>query len=286
MKTRVLVTGSNGQLGTTLKQLFLENSDAITFDFCDKSKLDITSINALSTQFNTTKYQFCINCAAFTNVELAATKSKDAYRINAEGVKNLAEVCKQNNTTLIHISTDYVFDGNKHTSYNTTDCTNPINEYGRSKLQGELYIKELLSNYYIIRASWLYSANGNNFVNSILNKLIDGANLSITTSQRGTPTSCIDLSNFIYYILKAKIPFGIYHFSAKGSTTWFGFAKEIIKQANSIKDVNITPVDNFKTIADRPKNSVLNISKTEKEYRQLPNWKQSLKEVMKLLRNN
>ena len=162
--TTILVTGANGQLGLTIKELFANNNLGLDFTFVTKEQLDITNKTALNNFFTKNHFDYCINCAAYTNVEQAEKTPEIAFKVNAEGVKYLAEVCKETNTTLIHISTDYVFDGEKETPYTVEDLPNPINEYGKSKLLGEHYIQESLSNHFIVRTSWLYSKKyGKNF---------------------------------------------------------------------------------------------------------------------------
>ena len=155
MKTKVLVTGANGQLGQTIKTLYNENDEGVQFVFTNKNELDITNLEETSDFFSKTKYDYCINCAAYTNVEQAEESIELAFKINAEAVKNLAILCKKHKTILIHISTDYVFDGKKKTPYTETDSTNPINQYGKSKLKGEQDISNTLEEYFIIRTSWL-----------------------------------------------------------------------------------------------------------------------------------
>ena len=260
---KVIVLGSNGQLGMTIKDF--ANSETLVYSFFSRSDLDITDKNKLTKVFKHTDFDYCINCAAYTNVEGAENNIEDAFLINAEGVRNIAEVCNSNNVKLIHISTDYVFDGKKGKPYTTTDDTNPICQYGKSKLKGEFYIQELLKEYYIIRTSWLYSLHGKNFLKTIISKIENGEVLNITTEEEGTPTSCIDLTKFILHIIETDaIPSGIYNFSANGSTTWFGFAQEIVKNLDPKKSDKIRPTGKFKTLAKRPKFSVLNLKKTEK----------------------
>jgi dTDP-4-dehydrorhamnose reductase len=278
MKTKVLVIGANGQLGKTIKDLSSQYK-SLDFTFADKFDLDITSTkdirNYLKNNFN-----YCINCAAYTNVEKAEQELELATKINADAVKKLAQECNVNNTTLIHISTDYVFDGNKTTPYKEEDKTNPINHYGKSKLLGEKYIKEELENYFIIRTSWLYSKYGINFFKKTVNKLKKNKELTIITSQKGTPTSCIDLGVFILYLISNEIKsFGVYHFSALGETTWYDFAVEITKQLNYNTD-KIKPIENFKSKAQRPLYSVLDNSKSKIIFNKTPFWKDSVKQTV------
>ncbi|MBF8149009.1 dTDP-4-dehydrorhamnose reductase [Winogradskyella sp. F6397] len=276
---KVIVLGSNGQLGKTIKDF--TDSSTIDFHFYSRSDLDITDKTKLETLFACSDFDYCINCAAYTNVEGAETNNEDAYLINADGAKHIAEVCNRFQVKLIHISTDYVFDGENNEPYTTTDQTNPINQYGKSKLQGELYIQEQLNEYYIIRTSWLYSLHGKNFVKTIVGKLKSGSTLNITTEEQGTPTSCLDLASFILYLVTSdKVPYGIYNFTANGSTTWYGFAQEIAKNLPYGNSDQILPTSKFKTLAKRPQYSVLSLNKTEENFKKLNTWQISLREIL------
>ena len=233
MKT-VLVTGANGQLGQCIQKIHNQFPD-ISFHFKSSSELDITNSNAINDYFSKHTIDYCVNCAAYTNVELAESEEEKAYFVNAEAAKQLAKACKEYNTTLLHISTDYVFDGKKETPYIETDTTNPISVYGASKLKGEQYIQEIFQNYFIIRTSWLYAEYGKNFYKTILQKAAEKANLTITTEQKGTPTNANDLAELILEIIKTdNTDFGIYHFSNEGEATWYDFTKEIIKNLSLI----------------------------------------------------
>ena len=202
MNKKVLVTGANGQLGKTIEELFSINDANLEFTFVSKENLDITNEDELLLYFKANKFDYCINCAAYTNVEQAEKTPEIAYKVNAEGVKNLAQVCKDANTILIHISTDYVFDGEKSEPYLVSDIPNPINEYGKSKLLGEQYIQKSLCNYFIIRTSWLYSKKyGKNFYKSILDKAKVEKELLITDEQIGCPTNTVNLAQFIHQLI-------------------------------------------------------------------------------------
>ncbi|MBC3845743.1 dTDP-4-dehydrorhamnose reductase [Winogradskyella echinorum] len=281
---KIVVLGANGQLGKTIKNL--DEFDGVEFHFFSRVDLDITDKNKLATILANAGFDYCINCAAYTNVENAEENTEEAFKINAEGARNIAEVCNTNGIKLIHISTDYVFDGKNKEPYTVNDITNPINEYGKSKLQGELYIKEELDHYYIIRTSWLYSLYGKNFLKTVIGKIENDEVLNITTEEEGTPTSCIDLSEFILHIIKEDtLPYGIYHFSANGSTTWYGFAKEIVRNFKPEKLDNIKPIEKFKTRAKRPNYSVLDLNKTEEFYKELLSWEENLRFVFKSYKN-
>lgn len=259
MTKKVLVTGADGQLGQTLEELIKDKVTELDFIFASKKDLDITEKENLSINFNYNKFDYCINCAAYTNVELAEKAPEVAYNINAEGVKNLAEVCSENNTILIHISTDYVFDGEKNTPYQVDDETNPINVYGKSKLLGESYIKELMTDYFIVRTSWLYSKKyGHNFYKTILKKAKKERQLAITTEQMGSPTNTKNLSKFIMkLILGNNKNFGIFHFCDELAMTWYDFALQILSENNLSDSINLVKVNNYRMFARRPKYSVL-----------------------------
>jgi len=279
MKT-VLVLGASGQLGKCIKKL-AEKEDNIDWLFMDSSEIDITSNCDLQACLNSKQIDYCINCAAYTNVEKAESEKEKAFLINADAVKNLALICKENSTVPIHISTDYVFDGKADQSYLETDATNPLNVYGASKLKGEAYIQEILHEYFIFRTSWLYSEFGHNFFKTILNKAEEGAKLNITTAQKGTPTNANDLAELILkLILEKNTKFGLYHFSNAGETTWYGFAKAILKASGKIDEIELNQDNSYKTIAERPENSVLSKNKLIENLGFTPKpWEESLREL-------
>lgn len=282
MQTRVLVTGANGQLALTIKALFAVNSENIVFTFVSKSELDISNETEVNQYFNQNHFDFCVNCAAYTNVEQAELTPEPAFKVNALGAKYIARACNENDTVLVHISTDYVFDGTKNTPYTEEDPANPINEYGKSKLLGEQHIQDICPKNYILRTSWLYSNYGKNFLKTIVSKIQNNENLTIINSQTGTPTSTIQLARIIFALLKAtEVPFGIYNASALGQTTWYGFAKAISEHFPNYKG-EILPVESFKTYATRPGYSVLNNSKAETIYN-LETWDICLKETLNTL---
>ena len=255
---RVLVTGAEGQLGMCLQKIASSYSD-IQFFFKNKLELDITNKENINEVFNNEKFDFCINCAAYTNVEEAEKNSKLAYLVNGEGVKNLSEACKRMNTKFIHVSTDYVFDGKNAQGYLPSDKPNPINEYGRSKLQGELFVQKILYDYLIIRTSWLYSEYGHNFYKSILKKAGEAETLYVTDDQVGCPTNANNLASYILDCLKRE-PWvtGIEHFTDKKAMTWFDFAVSILKKHNLYNPKKIVRDKNYRSFAKRPRNSILN----------------------------
>ena len=283
MKT-VLVTGASGQLGKCIQKL-AEKENAIDWLFMDSSEIDITSKEDLEMCFNSKQIDYCINCAAYTNVEKAESEKEKAFNINAEAVKNLAELCKANDSVLIHISTDYVFDGKGERPYKEGDPTNPINVYGASKLLGEKYIQESIWYYFIFRTSWLYSEFGHNFYNTILKKADENATLNITTAQKGTPTNANHLAELIVNIIKEENDnYGLYHYSNAGETTWYGFAKEILKVSNNSEKVTLNQDNSYKTIAARPAYSVLDKTKLKSNFQiEVASWQDA---VLDLYNNN
>ncbi|NMH89336.1 dTDP-4-dehydrorhamnose reductase [Flavivirga algicola] len=259
MSTKVLVTGANGQLGKTIKELSSDNEDDLDFVFVSKEELDITEAKELRLFFNNNNFDYCINCAAYTNVDKAEKTPKIAFKVNAEGVKNLAELCKVTKTILIHISTDYVFDGEKETPYTIKDIPNPINEYGKSKLLGEQFVQEVLDGYFIIRVSWLYSKKyGKNFYRTILEKTKTENKLFVTDAQIGCPTNTESLAKYIVNLIRKNINiFGLYHFCDNKVMTWYDFAEQILKEKKLTSQIMLIKNSNYCTFAKRPKNSVL-----------------------------
>lgn len=279
---KILVTGANGQLGRCIKDASAEFSD-LEFVYISKEELDIENEDLLKDFFSKNAFDYCINTAAYTNVEKAESEPEKAFAINAEAVKNIAEVCNENEVVLLHISTDYVFDGKKKSPYLETDTTNPINVYGASKLKGEEYIQEICKKYFIFRTSWLYSQYGHNFLKTILKYAEEGKPLTITTEQTGTPTNANDLANALLVVISQDSKdYGVYNYSNGGETTWFGFAEAILLQSGKLKDVKLAKTNHYRTFAARPEYSVLDRTKAFKRLN-LKNieWKESLQSVLK-----
>ncbi|MDT0294662.1 dTDP-4-dehydrorhamnose reductase [Mesonia ostreae] len=276
---KILVIGGEGQLGKCL-QLAAKNFPEAQFYFKDVARLDISSKDALEKDFKAEAYDYCINCAAYTNVEKAEEEEDKAYLINAYAVENLVAVCNAHHGVLIHISTDYVFDGEKKSPYTEDDDTYPINVYGASKLKGEQLIQEQSQAYFILRTSWLYSQFGNNFYKTILQKSAENIDLKITEEQTGTPTNANDLAHAILYLIKEKKQnYGIYHFSNNGQTTWYGFAQAILNLQQDSKCTLIAS-NAYKTKAARPKNSVLSKEKFKDVFEfSMVDWEKSLSKL-------
>ncbi|WP_445386353.1 dTDP-4-dehydrorhamnose reductase [Robiginitalea sp. IMCC44478] len=255
---QVLVTGAGGQLGLSLKEA-LAGIPQIRARFCTREELDITLPESIQENFGDVTPDYCINCAAFTDVEAAEKDPEQAFKINSKGVKNLAEACKENGTTLIHISTDYVFDGEKKEGYLPSDTPNPINEYGKSKLAGEQAIQDILDRYFIIRTSWLYSKKyGRNFYKTVLEKARRGEHLQITDQQTGCPTDTQNLSRYIIELILSKnADYGIHHFTDGEAMSWYEFASSILEAEHLTDQATLEKVKNYRTFARRPANSIL-----------------------------
>ena len=274
----ILVTGAKGQLGKCIKDA-AANYPEFDFLFATRELLNIESEKSISNVFKNKRFDYCINAAAYTNVEKAESDEENAFLTNTEGVKQLAKHCNKNNTTLIQISTDYVFDGKKGIPYNEEDSTNPLNVYGASKLKGEQYVQEICQAYYILRTSWLYSQYGHNFYNTVLRFAKEGKPLTVTTEQIGTPTNANDLAEAILTIIKINSKnYGIYNFSNQGEATWYDFAKEILTQTNQLTKSNLAKTDYYRTFAVRPSYSVLDTRKYKNTFNKVVfDWKKSLK---------
>ncbi|MGB5668106.1 MAG: dTDP-4-dehydrorhamnose reductase, partial [Maribacter sp.] len=256
---RILVTGASGQLGLSIQNIHKKYTN-LDFVFVNPKELDITDSGKVKEIFGSDHFDYCINCAAYANVEQAEKHPEKAFAINGEGVKNIALACKTNNVVLIHISTDYVFNGEKVEPYTTKDATNPINEYGKSKLLGEQYIQQILKKYYIVRTSWLYSEFGKNFYKTILEKAKTEKLLFVTDQQIGCPTHAINLAKFILEdIILKRTAFGLYHFTDGVAMTWFDFAKKIIADNNLNRTTKVVRDNNYRSFAKRPRYSVLEL---------------------------
>lgn len=286
MNSKILVTGANGQLGNELRRL-CKNYPGLEFIFTDVDMLDITNPDAVSVFMEASKPAIVVNCAAYTDVDGAEDNVKVARKINALAPQVLAAACAMQNAFLIHISTDYVFDGNTSKPYAEDDNTNPINVYGSSKLEGEEKIRTVFDDYVIIRTSWLYSEYGHNFMRKIIDLGKENDELKVVNDQFGSPTYARDLANTIIDIIiksilnpQAYLP-GVYHYANQGSCSWYEFAQEIFK----LQDIQckLIPVstEEFPTKAKRPQFSVLDTTRVRESFGiGIPNWRDSLKECL------
>lgn len=281
---KVLVIGADGQLGTTLQEV---TSGYSQLDFTNSTiqTLDITDKKGVDQLLREGTFDYCINCSAYTQVDMAETQQELADKINYTGVKNLTDACNETNTCLIHISTDYVFAGDKNIPIKESDITNPVNQYGKSKLKGEEYIVEYCKEYLIIRTSWLYSHVGNNFVKTMLKLSNDRKELKVIVDQVGSPTYAKDLAVTILNIISSgKIISGIYHFSNEGVTSWYDFASTIFREKKI--DINVYPIltHEYPVTAKRPIYSVMDKSKIKTTYDlSIRHWNDALNECLNKL---
>ncbi|MFI0429723.1 dTDP-4-dehydrorhamnose reductase [Mariniflexile sp. HMF6888] len=278
----VLVTGGNGQLASCIKDI-QHNYPALNFIYTDYKELDVSNLNQMQSFFsNLGEIDYCINCAAYTAVDKAENEVEMAYKVNVEGPRNLATICAKNNIVLIHISTDFVFDGQKATPYTETDHPNPISVYGDTKLKGEIEIQKTLKKYFIIRTSWLYSEHGYNFMKTMLRLAKERDEISVVYDQIGTPTYAGDLAGIILEIIAFdKDNYGIYHYSNEGIVSWFDFAKAIFEESKLSTKVWPIKTESYPTPAKRPKYSALDKTKIKDFLKKdIVFWRDSLNKVL------
>ena len=286
-KPIILVTGSNGQLGNELQQL-APGFTYYDFLFATKDDLNIADEAAIENYFSAHSINFCINCAAYTAVDKAESEPEQAFLMNAIAVATLAKVCEKNNTQLIHISTDYVFDGTANEPYKEKDKTNPVSVYGKSKLQGEILAIQNCPSTIIIRTAWLYSSFKNNFVKTMLRLMKEKESINVVSDQLGCPTYAADLAAALMQIITSKQSStnpGIYHYSNAGITNWYEFALTIKKLTDSNCIVNPIPTSQYPTAAKRPAYSVLDTTKIKETFAlMIPNWGESLQKCLEKLK--
>ena len=282
---KILVIGGNGQLGNCFKKLSADFDSQFEFNFAGSEDLDITNRSAIDDFFDDYNPDFCINAAAYTAVDLAEKEPEKAFAVNAEAVGNLAEACKESKTVLIHISTDYVFDGESNISYSEDNFTNPQGVYGASKLKGEELALENNPKTIVIRTSWLYSEFNKNFVKTMLNLFSSKDELGIVSDQFGQPTNANDLAEAVMKIITAEPKnFGVFHFSNYPETNWFEFAQKIADFSDSKIKLKAITTEEFPTPAKRPKRSTMALDKIEEVYGVEPiHWENSLQNCIETL---
>ena len=291
IKSKILVTGGNGQLGKELRE-FSSLHTGLDFVFLSREELPIHQFELVRNYFNTLKPAYCINCAAYTAVDKAESEKDLAFQINGEAVGVLAAVCREHNSKLIHISTDYVFDGEAAYPYTENFPTDPINVYGASKLEGEKQAMELNPGSIIIRTSWLYSSLGKNFVKTMIQLMNEKDEVKVIKDQLGSPTNAADLAETIFNIIgycHLQIydwsP-GIYNFSNEGIISWYDFAKAIKEITASPCDIKPISTAQYPTPAKRPAYSVLDKTKIQKTFGiKLKKWKDSLRTCISNMQN-
>jgi dTDP-4-dehydrorhamnose reductase len=278
---KILVTGANGQLGMELRDL-ASSFPAFEFLFVSREELPLNNFAQLREFFKTNQFDYCINCAAYTKVDAAESNKEEAYLVNAEAVSVIADLCNQYHSQLIHISTDYVFNGDAEKPYREDSQTNPINYYGASKLDGELYAMEKNPGSIIIRTSWVYSSYGNNFVKTMMRLMKERNDLNVVNDQVGSPTYAADLAECVLQIVSkidkgVKETAGIYNFSNVGVISWYDFAIEIKFLTGSECNINPISTSQYPTPAKRPAFSVLDKGKIQETFDiKLKPWKESL----------
>ncbi|MCC8146079.1 MAG: dTDP-4-dehydrorhamnose reductase [Bacteroidales bacterium] len=282
MKKNILITGSKGQLGSELQDVY---PDFPEFNFfpTDIDTLDLTHKKNLEDYVTQNNIHYIINCAAYTAVDKAEEEQELCYQVNHDAVKNIAESAK-GIAKVIHISTDYVFDGTNNQPYQETDPTNPQSVYGKSKRQGEEILLSIHPGSMVIRTSWLYSSYGNNFAKTILRLANEKNEINVVADQHGTPTYAADLAgallSVIRFIEKEGIfPSGVYHYSNEGATTWYGFAQKIL-ELSDITNCKVHPIttDQYPTKAKRPMYSILDKSKIKRTFNiTIPEWENGLR---------
>jgi len=275
---KILVLGCRGMLGTDLVAELGRMHDVSGKDIDD---FDITSPSDCRNLIAEMKADTVINAAAYTNVDGCETDETGSFAVNAEGVKNVALACREFGGTVVHFSTDYVFDGTKGSPYVEEDRCNPINTYGRSKLMGEEYLADLCDNYLLIRTSWLYGKHGKNFVEAILQRVREKGSLEVVDDQTGSPTCTMDLAAAVRLLVEGRYR-GTFHLTNRGICTWYQFACKILEYSG-MEGIDIAPVrtDQFKRAAPRPTYSVLSCKKfIDTTRRTMRLWQEALKDYL------
>ena len=287
---RILITGCNGQLGRAIQKEYGNSVEFIRTDMLDAEgiiKLDISDLDAVRELVNDSRPDVIINCAAFTNVDGCEVKEDVAYQANAIGPKNLAIAAKEVGAKLVHISTDYVFDGNGTRPYVETDEPNPVSAYGRTKLAGEKFVQENADKYFILRTAWLYG-DGKNFVKTMLSLSETHDEISVVCDQLGSPTSAVELSKMIHF-LEPTENYGLYHATCEGDTNWADFTEEIFAKAGKNTKVNHVTSEEYAAMnpasANRPHYSILEnaaLKKVTNEF-SMADWHDALDVYLKEL---
>ncbi len=288
IKMNILVTGAKGQLGSEI-QVESDAYKEYNFFFEDSKSLDITQSEIIKNYITEHNISVVINCAAYTAVDKAESEIEKAEAVNVLGVKNiLLALVKVKNSKLIHISTDYVFNGTNHIPYKETDDVDPIGIYGKTKRVGEELILNSMIDGIIIRTSWVYSSFGNNFVKTMMRLGEERENLNVIFDQIGSPTYAKDLANLCLFLLDKDFQnrSKIYHYSNEGVLSWYDFAKCIMELANIDCEINPIETKDYPTPAKRPNYSLLNKSRIKEDFDiEIPYWKDSLKECIKIIQN-
>jgi dTDP-4-dehydrorhamnose reductase len=284
MRQKILVTGSDGQLGREF-QLLAAEFPVFEFIFLNKDQLSITDQEAIRTLFHQKRPGYCLNCAAYTAVDKAETDRQTAWEVNAQGPAFLASACKEFNAKFLHISTDYVFDGKAESPYATDAATNPQGVYGATKLEGEQRVLTIHPESLIIRTSWVYSVFGKNFVKTMIRLMQEKPELNVVNDQFGSPTWAADLANAVLQIISGQQwGNGVFHYCNRGIISWYDFAKKIAELIQSSCKINPIPSTSYPTPARRPAYSALDTSRMEKEFGiEMADWDKSLQACLQRL---
>ncbi len=278
---RILVTGVKGQLGfDVVNELEKRGHTAIGVDV---EEMDITDAAAVEKGMKAQELDAVIHCAAYTAVEAAEDNREICMRVNADGTRNIARVCKELGLKMVYISTDYVFDGKGERPWEPDDARSPLNVYGESKYEGELAVEEYLDKYFIVRIAWVFGVNGKNFIKTMLKLAENHKELNVVNDQTGSPTYTYDLAVLLVDMVETE-KYGRYHATNEGLCTWYEFAQEIFRQAGV--DVKVNPVasEEFPAKAERPHNSRMDKSKlTENGFALLPTWQDALKRYLEVI---
>ncbi|MGZ0130765.1 dTDP-4-dehydrorhamnose reductase [Priestia megaterium] len=279
MSQKVLITGANGQLGKELVELFTAKGFEV-YGF-GRDKMDITNQAQVQEVLSTLKPNIVIHSAAHTQVDLAESEPEQAFSINAYGTRNVAVAAEAVGAKLVYVSTDYVFDGTNDEPYNEFSPTSPLGVYGKSKLAGEQFVRDLHSKFFIVRTSWVYGKHGANFVKTMLKLGKERKELSVVADQRGCPTYTLDLANAILELVDTQ-KYGVYHVSNSGSCSWYEFAKEIFEISEMKVQVNPCTTADFPRPAARPANSVFeHMSIKLNSFSPIRPWKEALSSFLK-----
>ncbi|MFT4072487.1 MAG: dTDP-4-dehydrorhamnose reductase [Dysgonamonadaceae bacterium] len=287
VQKQVLVTGANGQLGSEIKRASAFHPANLLFHFADVAELDITNPTDVENYIAHHKIDYIVNCAAYTAVDKAEDDIERCYLINRDAVKNLAESAARHKAKVIHVSTDYVFDGMGTRPYRETDAVNPQSVYGKSKCEGEKLLQSICPDSIIIRTAWLYSVFGNNFVKTMIRLGQERDSLNVVADQQGTPTNAADLADAILKIINyteasGDFKSGIYHYTNEGESTWYDFTVAI-HELKGITTCRVNPIttEEYPTPAARPKYSILDKTKIKEIFGiRIPEWKASLQQVV------
>ena len=277
---KVLVTGVGGQLGyDVMRELKCQHIDCIG---ADRKEFDITDFEAAHKFITSYMPDAVVHCSAYTAVDKAEDERELCHQVNVVGTENIAKICKEIDAKMIYISTDYVFDGTKDGWYEVDDKPNPVNVYGAAKLGGELAVKNILDKYFIVRISWVFGINGNNFIKTMLRLGKDRTELNVVADQIGSPTYTADLSKLLVEMVKTD-KYGTYHATNEGVCSWAEFAEEIFKAADMSVKVNHISTAEYPTKAKRPLNSKLSKEKLVRNgFSKLPDWHNAVSEYIKL----